>query len=263
MKPVIIIAIAVVCSVVIFSNLSDAEAKTWKVYLSEMPKHWESQFGNIYYDGTTYWEKRVPGTYFIEIDQREKADFVVQWSSQFQGNKLGYYTTSTNNDFGRPFIAITLGFMDDESVKWQDRKFNLVDAEYAKLITIHELGHAIGFGHSDNPDDIMYASIYNYDSWLSEKQLENLETNQKSSVNIEKLQNTEPEQIVCPQGFEPVNGVCPDKPVILQEPPLEIIEQRIPWTKNIIGWYAQGEISEDELLEAIQYLIDEGILVVD
>jgi len=28
MKPVIIIAIAVVCSVVIFSNLSDAEAKT-------------------------------------------------------------------------------------------------------------------------------------------------------------------------------------------------------------------------------------------
>ena len=27
----------------------------------------------------------------------------------------------------------------------------------------------------------------------------------------------ESEQIVCPQGFEPVNGKCPDKPVILSD----------------------------------------------
>ncbi len=122
MKPVIIIAIAFVCVLAIFSILPDAEAKTWKVYLIEMPKHWESQFGNIYYEGTTYWEERAPGTYFTEITNREKADFVVQWSSQFQGKRLGYYTPSTNNDFGKPYIAITLGFMDDESVKFQDRK---------------------------------------------------------------------------------------------------------------------------------------------
>jgi len=72
---------------------------------------------------------------------------------------------------------------------------------------------------------------------------------------------SEPKQIVCPQGFESVNGICQDKPVILQEQPLEIIEQKVPWMKNIIGWYAQGEVSEDELLEAIQYLIDEKILI--
>jgi len=184
MKSVIIIAITVVCSAAIFSILPDADAKTWKVYVSEMPKHWESQFGNIYYEGTAYWKKQVPGTYFTEITQREKADFVVQWSSQFQGNKLGYYTSSTNNDFGKPFIAITLGYMDDESVKWQDRKFNLVDEEYAKLITIHELGHAIGFGHSDDPGNIMYEKIYNYNNWLSAKQLGDLETNLKSSGNV-------------------------------------------------------------------------------
>lgn len=155
--------------IVIFGVIQEADAKTWKVYLNPIPKQWENHFGDVYYDATKYWEKRVPGTYFTEISQREKADFVVQWSSKFEGNKLGYYTPSSNNDFGRPYIAVTLGYMDDSSVKFQDRKFHLVDAEYAKLITTHEIGHAIGFDHSDDRNDIMYPTIYDYDSWLQKK----------------------------------------------------------------------------------------------
>lgn len=91
MKLVIII-LAIPCSVTLFLTIPDADAKTWKVYVAEMPKHWEPTFGNLYNEGTSYWEKRMPGTYFTEITQREKADFVVQWSSQFQGSKIGYYT---------------------------------------------------------------------------------------------------------------------------------------------------------------------------
>jgi len=42
------------------------------------------------------------------------------------------------------------------------------------------------------------------------------------------------------------------------------LTQKIPdWVKNIFGWYAQDQVSEDELLNAIKYLINEGILVVD
>jgi len=42
------------------------------------------------------------------------------------------------------------------------------------------------------------------------------------------------------------------------------LTQKIPdWIKNIFGWYAQDQVSEDELLNAIKYLINEGILVVD
>jgi len=44
----------------------------------------------------------------------------------------------------------------------------------------------------------------------------------------------------------------------------EIFAESIPdWVKNIFGWYAQDQVSEDELLNAIKYLIKTGILVVD
>lgn len=41
------------------------------------------------------------------------------------------------------------------------------------------------------------------------------------------------------------------------------LTQKIPdWVKNVFLWYGQDQISEDELLDAIKYLIDEGILIV-
>jgi len=50
----------------------------------------------------------------------------------------------------------------------------------------------------------------------------------------------------------------------------EIIEEKEPekpkipdWVKNIFVWYGQDQVSEDELLNAIKYLITEGILVVE
>jgi len=44
----------------------------------------------------------------------------------------------------------------------------------------------------------------------------------------------------------------------------EVFAESIPdWVKNIFGWYAQDQVSEDELLNAIKYLIKTGILVVD
>ena len=41
------------------------------------------------------------------------------------------------------------------------------------------------------------------------------------------------------------------------------LTEKIPsWVKNIMGWYAADQVSEDELLNAIKYLIDEGILII-
>ena len=44
---------------------------------------------------------------------------------------------------------------------------------------------------------------------------------------------------------------------------LELTEKIPSWVKNIMGWYAADEVSEEELLNAIKYLINEKILVVD
>ena len=43
---------------------------------------------------------------------------------------------------------------------------------------------------------------------------------------------------------------------------LELTKKIPDWVKNIFGWYAQDQVSEDELLNAVKYLITEKILVV-
>ena len=47
-------------------------------------------------------------------------------------------------------------------------------------------------------------------------------------------------------------------------PELEPIIQKIPdWVKNIFTWYSQDQISEDEVLNAIKFLVNQGIIDLD
>jgi len=55
----------------------------------------------------------------------------------------------------------------------------------------------------------------------------------------------------------------PQYDTIEQAVGLELIEKIPEWVKNIFGWYAEDQVSEDELLNAIKYLINEGILIVE
>jgi micrococcal nuclease len=53
---------------------------------------------------------------------------------------------------------------------------------------------------------------------------------------------------------------------VLLIPPMNYsyAEEKIPdWVRNVFLWYGQGEISEDELLRVIQFLVDVGILSFD
>lgn len=45
---------------------------------------------------------------------------------------------------------------------------------------------------------------------------------------------------------------------------IDMVEQKIPeWVRNIFVWYAQNQVSEDELLNALQYLLQQGIIKLD
>ena len=211
-----------------------AEAAEWKLYVGEMPKHWEPQFGNLLYHATQFWQKQFPDATFYKVSNLEDADFVVQWASEYQADKktktkrLGYYTTNTRNEFGKPYVAITLGFMTGEGI---NKEFQLVDKEYALLITVHELGHAIGLGHSDNPNDIMYPSIYNYPEWLEQRALELRQSDQTTNDSVE-----------------------------LKSPNLTETKSIPAWIKNNAGWWANGQINDDEFVSGIQYMIKNKII---
>lgn len=50
------------------------------------------------------------------------------------------------------------------TVSW-DRGRADIDAAYLKDVLVHELGHVLGLGHTNNPESIMYANPYNHLSY--------------------------------------------------------------------------------------------------
>lgn len=135
-----------------------AQAETVNVYVEKMPKHWQEKFGGVLDDATKYWEAKIPGLQFNTVQYSDKSDFVVQWASQYGEGKLGYYSTDTTNVYGKPMVGVTLGF-------FKDKQWTLVPAEYVLQVTKHEIGRAIGIPYSQDPDDIMYPTVEDHESW--------------------------------------------------------------------------------------------------
>ncbi|MEE9339570.1 MAG: hypothetical protein V3U87_15965 [Methylococcaceae bacterium] len=51
---------------------------------------------------------------------------------------------------------------------------------------------------------------------------------------------------------------------VLNNPEKIILTQEMPnWVKNIFGWYAQDKVTEEEFLNAIKYLFDKKILIIN
>lgn len=171
------------------STLSYANAETIHMYVQNMPKQWQTQYGDILSQATQYWQKSVPGITFETVTQLDNSDLVVEWTSQNGEGKLGYYSTNIANDYGKPVMAITLGFFEDGT--WR-----LVPADSVLQVTKHELGHVIGIQHSTNPSDIMYPTVDDYGSVSQADQTQLKSTHIDWHANSEKYQNLASEKIL-------------------------------------------------------------------
>lgn len=140
------------------ASVSHASAQTVTMYVEKMPQHWQSQYGDVLTNATQYWEGRNPGVKFNITQSVDKSDLVVEWASQYGEGKLGYYSTDTDNSYGKPTMAITLGF-------FKDGQWNLASRDQVLQITKHEMGHAIGLPYSTDPTDIMYPTLEDHESW--------------------------------------------------------------------------------------------------
>lgn len=153
---------AIAVSVLVFfgigTSISYADAETLTMYVENIPQHWQDRFGGILANATQYWENKTPSLKFETTQYVDKSDFVVEWASQYGEGKLGYYSADAENAYGKPTVAITLGF-------FKDREWQLASPEQVLQITKHELGHAIGLPYSVDPDDIMYPTVEDYESW--------------------------------------------------------------------------------------------------
>ncbi|WP_042687148.1 matrixin family metalloprotease [Candidatus Nitrosotenuis chungbukensis] len=188
------IHIAAVMSVLILfsaGSISHAKAETVHVYVQSMPQHWQDKFVDVMTNATRYWEDKTPNLKFETVQYVDKSDFVVEWASQYGEGKLGYYSTNTENAYGKPTMAITLGF-------FKDREWHLASPEYVLQITKHELGHALGLPHSVDPNDIMYPTIEDYESWLQDSEQVNQVSGSVANWQIrsEKYQEMASEKIL-------------------------------------------------------------------
>lgn len=88
----------------------------------------------------------------IAIDERGRRDaaFSVDWRRTLGGSRLGVARTQWRAGDGRRVLALELATRDPFDPR------RPLDPAQVRLTAAHEMGHALGLPHSDEPRDVMY-----------------------------------------------------------------------------------------------------------
>jgi len=114
----------------------------YKIYIEPVPYGILSHYQSSIRDAMGYWE-RTKGINFIEISDPSQADIYVQWVKEWGGERLG-------QTYKAELVQVGVG----DSVCLSTYQQYTYDS--VVLIAEHELGHAIGLGHSDVVGSLMY-----------------------------------------------------------------------------------------------------------
>lgn len=121
------------------------------------PQEYDTSFKTDVEKALAYWENGGNGKLiyipkFQLVDSPEKANVIVQWVRSLPGSVAGVAQYAVDGDrFSSVTITLETSYFDGQG--W--RQYNNKNME---LTAKHEIGHALGLGHTANPWDIMSPS---------------------------------------------------------------------------------------------------------
>lgn len=127
-----------------------------KVYAQKNnSRYFKSKFSKYISYALKVWEKSDSRISFQEVSSKKNADIIITFVENLMKKYEDNYLGLTDYEMGRQKE------IEESTIEISLLKFNneIVSDGEVKATIVHELGHALGLGHSNDQDDIMYPYI--------------------------------------------------------------------------------------------------------